>query len=142
MAAIFSPLFLWALLLALVWFLVGQWYVATAERVTQLIRGFGMLLENVLGLFLNTISFIRVGAFALAHAALSEAVLHLVAGIQNPVLHVVVWCVAHLVIVAVEGLLVFVQTTRLVLFEFFTRFLRAGGRAFRPLPEPPHGQDG
>jgi V/A-type H+-transporting ATPase subunit I len=35
-----------------------------------------------------------------------------------------------------EGLLVFVQSTRLVLFEFFTRFLRADGRLFRPLHGP------
>jgi len=30
-----------------------------------------------------------------------------------------------------------VQTTRLVLFEFFTRFLRADGRLFRPA----HGRE-
>jgi len=35
-----------------------------------------------------------------------------------------------------EGLLVFVQTTRLVLFEFFIRFLRAEGRLFRPVGGP------
>jgi len=35
-----------------------------------------------------------------------------------------------------EGLLVFVQTTRLVLFEFFIRFLRAEGRLFRPVSGP------
>ena len=32
-----------------------------------------------------------------------------------------------------EALLVYVQTTRLVLFEFFTRFLREEGRLFSPL---------
>ena len=32
-----------------------------------------------------------------------------------------------------EGMLVFVQTTRLVLFEFFIRFLRGEGRLFRPV---------
>jgi V/A-type H+-transporting ATPase subunit I len=30
-----------------------------------------------------------------------------------------------------------IQTTRLVLFEFFTRFLRGTGRVFRPVPPPP-----
>jgi V/A-type H+-transporting ATPase subunit I len=35
--------------------------------------------------------------------------------------------------VAVETLIVFVQTTRLVLFEFFLRFLRAEGRILRPM---------
>jgi vacuolar-type H+-ATPase subunit I/STV1 len=31
---------------------------------------------------------------------------------------------------------VFVQTTRLILFEFFTHFLRAEGRLFRPVAGP------
>jgi V/A-type H+-transporting ATPase subunit I len=35
---------------------------------------------------------------------------------------------------------VFVQTTRLVLFEFFIRFLRGEGRAFRPVRQPPARQ--
>jgi hypothetical protein len=40
-------------------------------------------------------------------------------------------------VVAVAGLVVAIQTTRLVLFEFFLRFFEGRGRRFRPLPEPP-----
>ena len=40
-------------------------------------------------------------------------------------------------ILLVEGLVVSIQTTRLVLFEFFTRFFRAEGREFRALAAPP-----
>ena len=36
-------------------------------------------------------------------------------------------------VVGLEGLIVSIQTTRLVMFEFFRRFLRASGRPFRPL---------
>ena len=36
-------------------------------------------------------------------------------------------------IIALEGLVVSIQTTRLVLFEFFIRFLTARGRPFEPL---------
>jgi len=32
-----------------------------------------------------------------------------------------------------EGLIVFVQITRLILFEFFLQFLRSEGRFFQPL---------
>ena len=46
----------------------------------------------------------------------------------------------NLLILALEGLVVGIQTTRLVLFEFFIRFLRGEGRPFRPLP-PPQGRD-
>jgi hypothetical protein len=41
--------------------------------------------------------------------------------------------IGHTTIIALEGLVVFVQTSRLVLFEFFTQFLRADGRFFQPL---------
>ncbi len=43
----------------------------------------------------------------------------------------------NVLILVVEGLVVSIQTTRLVLFEFFTRFFRAEGREFRPLAAPP-----
>jgi V/A-type H+-transporting ATPase subunit I len=43
----------------------------------------------------------------------------------------------HVIVLVLEGLVVSIQTTRLVLFEFFTRFLTAEGRVFRPLPAPP-----
>ena len=43
----------------------------------------------------------------------------------------------NLLILVVEGLVVSIQTTRLVLFEFFARFLTGSGRVFRPLPPPP-----
>jgi len=39
-------------------------------------------------------------------------------------------------IVLLEGLVVGIQTTRLILFEFFIRFLTARGRPFEPLPSP------
>jgi V/A-type H+-transporting ATPase subunit I len=42
----------------------------------------------------------------------------------------------NLLVIALEGLVVSIQTTRLVLFEFFVRFLRAEGRVFQPLTAP------
>jgi V/A-type H+-transporting ATPase subunit I len=43
----------------------------------------------------------------------------------------------NLVVILLEGLVVSIQATRLVLFEFFNRFLRGTGRVFSPLPAPP-----
>jgi V/A-type H+-transporting ATPase subunit I len=43
----------------------------------------------------------------------------------------------NVIVLALETLVVAIQTTRLVLFEFFTKFLVAEGRPFRPLPVPP-----
>jgi V/A-type H+-transporting ATPase subunit I len=55
----------------------------------------------------------------------------------STVTQVVVLVVGNAVVIVLEGLVVSIQTTRLVLFEFFTRFLTAEGRVFRPLPAPP-----
>ena len=43
----------------------------------------------------------------------------------------------NLLVIVLEAMVVSIQTTRLVLFEFFTRFMQGQGRAFRPLPAPP-----
>ena len=42
----------------------------------------------------------------------------------------------NVLVIGLEGTVVSIQTTRLMLFEFFIRFLAAGGRAFKPLPPP------
>ena len=47
-----------------------------------------------------------------------------------------VFLVGNAFVLVLEGLVVGIQTTRLVLFEFFIRFLRSSGRRFRPLPSP------
>jgi V/A-type H+-transporting ATPase subunit I len=44
--------------------------------------------------------------------------------------------VGNLVVILLEGLVVTIQTTRLILFEFFIRFLQCTGRMFRPLEAP------
>jgi V/A-type H+/Na+-transporting ATPase subunit I len=61
---------------------------------------------------------------ALAHAAGDGivAALVLVAG--------------NVVVIVLEGLVVGIQTTRLILFEFFVRFLESRGREFHPLLPP------
>ncbi len=94
----------------------------------------GRLVEEGQRLVVNTLSFARVGAFALAHAGLASAVVTLAhaAGAAGPV----VWVVGNVVVIALEGLVVSIQTTRLVLFELFARFLRGEGRPFRPLVPP------
>ncbi|MCF7985514.1 MAG: ATPase [Thiohalocapsa sp.] len=116
------------------WYAVGS--VLVAHRLLGFFAGVGHLAENGLQILTNTLSFARVGAFALAHAALSSAVVTMADA--APVW--AAWAILVLgnaVIILLEGLVVSIQTTRLVLFEFFNRFLRGTGRIFRPLPAPP-----
>jgi V/A-type H+-transporting ATPase subunit I len=97
----------------------------------------GELVERLLQLLINTLSFARVGAFALAHAGLSSAIVALAGAAGHPLAAALVLIVGNLVVIVLEGLVVSIQTTRLVLFEFFARFLQGSGRVFRPLPLPP-----
>ncbi len=95
------------------------------------------LAERLMQVLINTLSFARVGAFALAHAGLSSAIVALMGATDNLALRAIVLVAGNAIVLALETMVVAIQTTRLVLFEFFTRFLTAGGRIFRPLPPPP-----
>jgi V/A-type H+-transporting ATPase subunit I len=120
------------------------WYVAGAAVVSGSLGGIGAalaeLVETGLQLVVNTVSFARVGAFALAHAGLSAAVVGVGEATGSRIGFWVALAVGNLLILALEGLVVGIQTTRLVLFEFFIRFLRGEGRPFKPLP-PPQGRE-
>jgi len=118
---------------ALLWYVVGAAVMGGRRWVPQAAMAIGELAHSTLKLLLNTISFVRVGAFALAHGGLSLVMVTLTEAVETPILSVLLFIIGHAVIIALEGLVVFVQTTRLVLFEFFTQFLRAEGRFLRPL---------
>jgi len=96
----------------------------------------GELLESILQLIVNTVSFARAGAFALAHAGLAAAVVGIAATAGSGTGYWLALALGNLVILVLEGLVVAIQTTRLVLFEFFIRFLKGEGRVFAPLPLP------
>ena len=126
------------------WFFVGTATTASERRIVHALGELGELVERLLQLGVNTVSFARVGAFALAHAGLSAAIAGMMHG-SGPVASAIILVLGNAVILVIEGLVVSIQTTRLVLFEFFARFLEAKGRAFIPLLPPtdePSGTDG
>ncbi len=108
-----------------------------ARKATAALAAIAELVERTLQILLNTLSFARLGAFALAHAGLSSAIVALMDAAGSGVVKALVLVVGNLIVLLLEGMVVSIQTTRLVLFEFFTRFLVAQGRVFRPLPAPP-----
>ena len=117
------------------WFIFGAALLATQARLSVLAGAAGEFVEETLRLLVNTVSFARVGAFALAHAGLSVAVLEM-ATASGRYGYWIVLTVGNVVIIALEGLVVGIQTTRLLLFEFFVRFLTGAGREFKPLLPP------
>lgn len=96
-----------------------------------LVQGFFELFETLLSYFSNTLSFVRIGAFAVSHAAIMEVVLML-SGAQEGSPNWVVVIIGNLVVCALEGLIVGIQVLRLEYYEMFSRFYKGGGREFKP----------
>ncbi len=123
----------------LLWFLAGSVWESRSGGASVL-TAVGHLFESVMQLAINTLSFARVGAFALGHAGLSLAIVTIAEVSGHRIAGFVVMVLGNLLVIVLEGLVVSVQTTRLVLFEFFIRFLRGEGRVFRPLAPPSSSQ--
>jgi len=103
---------------------------------TYLIQAGVELFEVVISLLSNTLSYVRVGAFAVAHGGLSAAIFilaELFSGFLGPIGYWFVVIGGNLFIVGFEGLIVGIQTMRLSYYEFFGKFFTGGGMRFEPL---------
>ncbi len=96
-----------------------------------LVQGFFELFETLLSYFSNTLSFVRIGAFAVSHAAIMEVVL-ILAGAESGSPNWAVVILGNLFVCGFEGLIVGIQVLRLEYYEMFSRFYKGGGRAFEP----------
>lgn len=99
------------------------------------ITAFFELFEMFISFLSNSLSYVRVGAFAVAHAGLSQVVM-ILAKMVSPVHGVGYWIViilGNLFIIGFEGMIVGIQTLRLEYYEFFSRFFRGGGTRYQPL---------
>ena len=96
-----------------------------------LVQGFFELFETMLSYFSNTLSYVRIGAFAVSHAAIMEVVLMLSgAHSGDPNWFGVV--VGNAIVCLLEGLIVGIQVLRLEYYEMFSRFYKGSGREFHP----------
>jgi V/A-type H+-transporting ATPase subunit I len=106
---------------------VGTYIMESVIEVIEIITGY-------LG---NTVSFIRVAAFALAHAGLFIAVFNMVDLVKGKSGEIVwaalIFILGNAVIIALEGLVVTIQAIRLEYYEFFGKFFMGGGTAYKPI---------
>jgi len=126
----------WLLLVSLLgatWFIVGHGLASQHDHLAAAGTAAVEFLETLMQLVVNTVSFVRVGAFALAHAGLSMAIVGVAETPTSFTGKLALLIIGNVLIIALEGLVVGIQTTRLVLFEFFVRFMRAEGRPFKPM---------
>ena len=95
------------------------------------------VMEIITGYLGNTVSFIRVAAFALAHAGLFIAVFNMVDLVKNKsgglIWAALIFILGNAVIIALEGMVVTIQAIRLEYYEFFGKFFMGGGTAYKPI---------
>jgi len=103
------------------------------SKAMFVVQAFFELFEVVLSYVTNTISFIRVGAFALSHVGMMSVVMML-SKIENGVspTSIIIVILGNLLISGLEGLIVGIQVLRLEYYEMFSRFYSGTGREFKP----------
>ena len=118
---------------------------AATHRKVHFEGGIGMyvfeslieIVEIFTGYLANTVSFIRIAAFSLAHVGLFIAVFSLADMVKDASGGVVYAGLIHVLgnvgIIALEGLIVSIQAIRLEYYEFFGKFFVSGGVAYKPL---------
>ena len=95
------------------------------------IAGIVEIIEVISNYLSNTISFMRVGAFALSHAVLGyiiNTMTELVGGVGG----IAVLLIGNVVVIVLEGMIVAIQVIRLQYYEFFSKFFNETGREFKP----------
>jgi V/A-type H+-transporting ATPase subunit I len=112
------------------------------EPITYIISSMIEVMETFIGFLSNTVSFIRVAAFSLAHAALFAAIFAIIKIIKGSapepttssiLISLGVEVVGNIVIIVLEGLVVSIQSVRLIFYEFFSKFYAGEGEAFVPM---------
>ena len=98
---------------------VGSYYVES---------GFS-LIEALISIFSGVVSFIRVGAFAINHVGLFMA-FETMGEMMGGSGHVAMLIVGNIVILGLEGLIVFIQSLRLEYYEMFSKYYVGDGHPF------------
>lgn len=89
------------------------------------------IIEVISSYLSNTVSFVRVGAFALAHAVLGYIIntfVELAPGAGG----IAVAILGNAIVLVLEGMIVAIQVVRLQYYEFFSKFFSETGREFKP----------
>lgn len=96
------------------------------------VQSFFELFEIMLSFLSNTLSFVRIGAFAVSHAAMMGVVLMLAGAESGGNTNWLVIVLGNLFVCAMEGLIVGIQVLRLEYYEMFSRFYKGSGKEFQP----------
>jgi V/A-type H+-transporting ATPase subunit I len=93
--------------------------------------------EAILSYLANTISFVRLAAYAMSHAALLFAAFMVSAEVRDfPIggglFSLLVIIFGNIIAIVLEGIIASVQALRLEYYEFFSKFFSGNGQPFEP----------
>lgn len=132
------------------WIIIGTtlFFAAFGEPFERLIEGHRPVMENGFGAMVitgivelievisnymsNTVSFLRVGAFALAHAVLGY-IIHTMSSMSGGIGAILILIIGNVIVVVLEGMIVAIQVIRLQYYEFFSKFFNETGAEFSPI---------
>lgn len=93
------------------------------------------IIEALLSVFSNLVSFTRVGAFAINHVGLFMAFEVMSRLVGGGILGVIVLILGNILIIGLEGMVVFIQGLRLEFYEMFSKYYKGDGHKFSPINE-------
>ncbi len=99
--------------------------------VNFFVESFFDVFEILLSIFSNTLSFIRVGAFALNHVGLFLAFESLAHMVNSGIGSTLVYILGNIFIMVLEGVIVAIQVLRLEYYELFGKYFVGGGEEFK-----------
>jgi V/A-type H+-transporting ATPase subunit I len=97
------------------------------------VENFFEMFEVILSFFTNTISFLRIGAFAIVHVGMMMVVAILSQG--GGIGGVIVQILGNVLVMVLEGLIVGIQVLRLEYYEMFSRYFSGRGKEFVSLSD-------
>ncbi|MGQ4834125.1 MAG: V-type ATP synthase subunit I [Candidatus Asgardarchaeia archaeon] len=117
--------------LGLIFLSVGLMIYKSIVEKEELISGFGMIYETILSFVTNMLSFARIAGFFIAHSALAMVVVKLleydlILGIGMGLIFL------NFFALSLELIVVMIQSTRLLFYEFLTKFYEGNGSLFKP----------
>ncbi len=104
-----------------------------AEK-TSMIEKIFEIIEILLSFASNTISFVRIAAFAINHVGLCMAV-YILSNMVSGSGSMAITIIGNIIVIVLEGLIVGIQVLRLEYYELFSRFYSGDGKEYKPLRE-------
>lgn len=102
------------------------------NTMTPFVEKIFEIIEMILSFLSNTISFLRLAAFAINHAGLCMAV-YLLANMTQGAGNLLIAIIGNIIVLILEGLIVGIQTLRLEYYELFSRFYQGTGKEYKTI---------